>query len=103
MSSHVFSGYFFFSSRRRHTRFDWTGVQTCALPISAFWGGVGACSTSVASGAKKAPDCRTLLGVFGSGFGFGALGTALCTATAAATCGAGAVTTIGVLPPQASW
>src|SRR5256712_1776033 len=23
----------FFSSRRRHTRFDWTGVQTCALPI----------------------------------------------------------------------
>src|SRR5256885_8174540 len=24
---------FFFSSRRRHTRFDWTGVQTCALPI----------------------------------------------------------------------
>src|SRR2546426_5978184 len=25
---------FFFSSRRRHTRFDWTGVQTCALPIS---------------------------------------------------------------------
>src|SRR3990167_1017253 len=34
MSSHVFSGYFFFSSRRRHPRFDWTGVQTCALPIS---------------------------------------------------------------------
>src|SRR5256885_12112403 len=26
---------FFFSSRRRHTRFDCTGVQTCALPISA--------------------------------------------------------------------
>src|SRR5689334_23758453 len=24
---------FFFSSRRRHTRFDCTGVQTCALPI----------------------------------------------------------------------
>src|SRR5438067_3054814 len=33
--------YFFFSSRRRHTRFSRTGVQTCALPISvlyAFWG-----------------------------------------------------------------
>src|SRR5256885_10789030 len=27
------SVYFSFSSRRRHTRFDWTGVQTCALPI----------------------------------------------------------------------
>src|SRR2546425_8051828 len=26
---------FFFSSRRRHTRSDRTGVQTCALPISA--------------------------------------------------------------------
>src|SRR5690348_17568153 len=25
---------FFFSSRRRHTRLTWTGVQTCALPIS---------------------------------------------------------------------
>src|SRR5690606_40004780 len=27
---------FFFSSRRRHTRFHVTGVQTCALPISAW-------------------------------------------------------------------
>ena len=28
-------GFFFFSSRRRHTRsFHVTGVQTCALPIS---------------------------------------------------------------------
>src|SRR3712207_8108913 len=26
---------FFFSSRRRHTRYCVTGVQTCALPISA--------------------------------------------------------------------
>src|SRR5215203_6547321 len=26
--------YFFFSSRRRHTRYWLTGVQTCALPIS---------------------------------------------------------------------
>src|SRR2546427_1003568 len=32
-SSRCFS-FFFFSSRRRHTRFDLTGVQTCALPIS---------------------------------------------------------------------
>src|SRR3546814_3734380 len=30
---------FFFSSRRRHTRCALvTGVQTCALPISARWG-----------------------------------------------------------------
>src|ERR1043166_2748065 len=29
---------FFFSSRRRHTRFrNVTGVQTCALPISSRW------------------------------------------------------------------
>src|SRR2546421_748075 len=27
--------FFFFSSRRRHTRSDRDGVQTCALPISA--------------------------------------------------------------------
>src|SRR6266700_2614878 len=26
--------FFFFSSRRRHTRWPLTGVQTCALPIS---------------------------------------------------------------------
>src|SRR3546814_2391226 len=32
----IFSFYFFFSSRRRHTRCALvTGVQTCALPISA--------------------------------------------------------------------
>src|SRR3546814_5124249 len=31
---HVLCGYFFFSSRRRHTRCALvTGVQTCALPI----------------------------------------------------------------------
>ena len=30
-----FSCFFFFSSRRRHTRYGTvTGVQTCALPIS---------------------------------------------------------------------
>src|SRR6187549_3714141 len=30
----LFYGFFFFSSRRRHTRLDGvTGVQTCALPI----------------------------------------------------------------------
>src|ERR1044072_1998246 len=29
---------FFFSSRRRHTRYiSVTGVQTCALPISSLW------------------------------------------------------------------
>src|SRR5690606_41005047 len=31
----VCSVFFFFSSRRRHTRFHVTGVQTCALPICA--------------------------------------------------------------------
>src|SRR3546814_2630105 len=32
----IFSFFFFFSSRRRHTRCALvTGVQTCALPISA--------------------------------------------------------------------
>src|SRR3546814_4977445 len=32
----MINGYFFFSSRRRHTRCALvTGVQTCALPISA--------------------------------------------------------------------
>src|SRR3546814_8721429 len=32
----IFSSFFFFSSRRRHTRCALvTGVQTCALPISA--------------------------------------------------------------------
>src|SRR5579859_8254873 len=35
LPGHRFSddGVFFFSSRRRHTRFDCDGVQTCALPI----------------------------------------------------------------------
>src|SRR5438552_5243326 len=32
--------YFFFSSRRRHTRFSRTGVQTCALPISTVMAGL---------------------------------------------------------------
>src|SRR3546814_7114820 len=36
----LFFFYFFFSSRRRHTRCALvTGVQTCALPISADRGG----------------------------------------------------------------
>src|SRR5688572_32069385 len=30
----IFAVFFFFSSSRRHTRFDCAGVQTCALPIS---------------------------------------------------------------------
>ena len=38
------SGIFFFSSRRRHTRYiSVTGVQTCALPISASDSGKGLC------------------------------------------------------------
>src|SRR3712207_8435968 len=37
----VFDVCFFFSSRRRHTRYWRTGVQTCALPILlvAWWHG----------------------------------------------------------------
>src|SRR3546814_3295400 len=36
--------YFFFSSRRRHTRCALvTGVQTCALPISIIWQKHGPC------------------------------------------------------------
>src|SRR5256886_7675447 len=38
---------FFFSSRRRHTRFDCDWVQTCALPISA--------PSSLPAGARR--DC----------------------------------------------
>src|SRR3546814_2383958 len=35
---YVFSLFFFFSSRRRHTRCALeTGVQTCALPICGLW------------------------------------------------------------------
>src|SRR3546814_2317529 len=40
--SDVFLCFFFFSSRRRHTRCALvTGVQTCALPISAVGKGAG--------------------------------------------------------------
>src|SRR5881409_4086687 len=38
----MFLLFFFFSSRRRHTRCETvTGVQTCALPISGVWVGRG--------------------------------------------------------------
>src|SRR3546814_459488 len=54
--------FFFFSSRRRHTRCALvTGVQTCALPISrallvSFWGGAPD-SLVIAEGIEK-PDPR---------------------------------------------
>src|SRR5690606_41108972 len=38
---------FFFSSRRRHTRFHVTGVQTCALPICALFHRTGEIATVV--------------------------------------------------------
>src|SRR3546814_11334910 len=50
---------FFFSSRRRHTRCALvTGVQTCALPISAdrVWTGVS--GERVACIAAVCPSCR---------------------------------------------
>src|SRR3546814_20877278 len=48
---------FFFSSRRRHTRCALvTGVQTCALPISALCGGNQANSVRVSgAGQQKRP------------------------------------------------
>src|SRR3546814_5158347 len=49
--------FFFFSSRRRHTRCALvTGVQTCALPISATWI-CGCCPTArwCASASIAAP------------------------------------------------
>src|SRR3546814_9813925 len=46
---------FFFSSRRRHTRCALvTGVQTCALPISA----TGAVTTSASAAAPPEKICR---------------------------------------------
>src|SRR6056297_1424240 len=45
---------FFFSSRRRHTRFSGvTGVQTCALPISS--GSVRSETVDGASGTRSVP------------------------------------------------
>src|SRR3546814_5243629 len=67
----IFCRMFFFSSRRRHTRCALvTGVQTCALPISALWANartrnaVSACGPDVGradrlgsrSGAQLAAD-----------------------------------------------
>src|SRR3546814_7039200 len=48
--------FFFFSSRRRHTRCALvTGVQTCALPISA-----RACGESSRRSKRTAPECVRL-------------------------------------------
>src|SRR3546814_2868171 len=49
----ICSFFFFFSSRRRHTRCALvTGVQTCALPISA-------CHGQATSGGQHATNRRT--------------------------------------------
>src|SRR5213595_4102341 len=49
------SQHFFFSSRRRHTReLRVTGVQTCALPISARTGGW----SRAAAGTSPTSRCR---------------------------------------------
>src|SRR3546814_21093142 len=46
--------FFFFSSRRRHTRCALvTGVQTCALPISAIESEAQALAISIAAGNHK--------------------------------------------------
>src|SRR3989440_1638277 len=46
--------FFFFSSRRRHTRCSLTGVQTCALPILEVGGG---CDRDERRVADKTPQC----------------------------------------------
>src|SRR3546814_20727591 len=57
----VFILFFFFSSRRRHTRCALvTGVQTCALPISArFRPGTAAARPAAALAPQGGPDCAT--------------------------------------------
>src|SRR3546814_10553357 len=55
--------FFFFSSRRRHTRCALvTGVQTCALPISGGTGGIGTaiCKRLASMGHKVATNSRNL-------------------------------------------
>src|SRR6266700_4436018 len=47
---------FFFSSRRRHTRFHVTGVQTCALPISV--------AAAVIGGTAMLGGSGTIIGAF---------------------------------------
>src|SRR5213078_5065161 len=51
--------FFFFSSRRRHTRFELvTGVQTCALPISDRSKTKCRCTT-IARGARRSRSARS--------------------------------------------
>src|SRR3546814_6781185 len=58
--------FFFFSSRRRHTRCALvTGVQTCALPILPFLGLMVICG-SLAVAAPAFADYRSGLQAFGS-------------------------------------
>src|SRR3546814_7460396 len=53
--------FFFFSSRRRHTRCALvTGVQTCALPISDAPGTTGAAATFGAGGAFRSASSRVI-------------------------------------------
>ena len=54
--------FFFFSSRRRHTRCaDVTGVQTCALPISLYQGNIGIPTNVTHASAKTEDDARKLI------------------------------------------
>src|SRR3546814_6366051 len=56
-----YSGLFFFSSRRRHTRCALvTGVQTCALPIS-YLSGMATCHTDRALIRLTGEDVRGFL------------------------------------------
>src|SRR5688500_20334813 len=49
---------FFFSSRRRHTRLQGDGVQTCALPISRFEGAREAARIAPAGDSPEARLAR---------------------------------------------
>src|SRR3546814_10828013 len=59
----LFSLFFFFSSRRRHTRCALvTGVQTCALPISRYGDARPKGAGTGRSYAQGPPPCRTRAG-----------------------------------------
>src|SRR3546814_7060470 len=67
--SYLFCAYFFFSSRRRHTRCALvTGVQTCALPISGLAGNFQAFALDrradvLTDGGVALPGCAFAHGV----------------------------------------
>src|SRR2546429_1711656 len=72
--------FFFFSSRRRHTRLQGTGVQTCALPISNV-GSFYYLNSSVNEYDKHATLIRTIQTNYFAFFGQAQSGVSLTTYT----------------------